>query len=98
MQRLQNRAARIVTKTSYYDLSVRSTDLIKKLGWQTIEQRRDFLTSSLMFKCVKGLAPNYLCDKFNPVASIHSYNTRHASNNNLFLPQYNRVIARALLP
>ena len=28
----------------------------------TITQSRDYFTSLTMFKCVHGMAPNYLCD------------------------------------
>ena len=59
-QRFQNRCARFTTKIFDYD--VRSKELLIKLRWVNLAQRRDFLISILMFKCLRGLAPNYLSD------------------------------------
>ena len=41
IQRLQNRAARIIT--GIYDFNVNSVHILTKLGWQTIEERQDYL-------------------------------------------------------
>ena len=51
-----------------------------------IAQRRDFLIRILMFKCLHGLAPNYLSDPLVYTHDIHSYNTRQAAQNCLFVP------------
>ena len=51
-----------------------------------IAQRRDFLISILMFKCLHGLAPNYLSDPLVYTHDIHSHNTRQAAQNCLFVP------------
>ena len=37
----------------------------------------------LAFKCVKGLAPSYLCDVFRTCAFVHDCNTRHKDNLNI---------------
>ena len=37
LQRLQNRAARVITGDTY---KIRSTDILKKLNWKTLEERR----------------------------------------------------------
>ena len=37
LQRLQNRAARVITGDTY---EIRSTDILKKLNWKTLEERR----------------------------------------------------------
>jgi hypothetical protein len=37
LQRLQNRAARVITCDTY---EIRSTDILKKLNWKTLEERR----------------------------------------------------------
>ena len=39
VQRLQNRAARVITGDSY-DIRIRSKDILNKLGWKNLEERR----------------------------------------------------------
>jgi hypothetical protein len=41
----------------------------------------------MTFKCMKGLAPPYLCDKFEMRSKIHSVNTRNKDK--LDIPLYN---------
>ena len=41
----------------------------------------------MTFKCMKGLAPPYLCDKFEMRSKIHSVNTRNKDK--LDIPRYN---------
>ena len=43
IQKIQNRAARIVTKC--FDFNIRSIDLIRKLQWMTVEERCIYFTS-----------------------------------------------------
>ena len=82
--RFQNRCARFTTKIFDYD--VRSKDLLIKLRWMNITQRRDFLIGILTFKCLYGLAPNYLSDPLVYTHDIHSHNSRQAAQNCLFVP------------
>jgi len=88
VQRLQNLGARIVTNNFDY-INVRGIDLVKKLGWQTVEERYKYLLSTLMFKSIHGLAPNYLCDNVTMLCDIVPYNTRFAYNNNVHKPKPN---------
>ena len=62
VQRLQNRAARILTGNYDY-VNKRGIDLVKTLGLMNISQRRDYFMIMLMFKSIHGLVPNYLCDE-----------------------------------
>ena len=55
--RVQKVAARIVTRTSRYD---HITPVFKQLHWLPIKHRIDFKVCVLSFKCLHGLAPNYL--------------------------------------
>ena len=84
-QRLQNAAARIITGNYDY-INVRGEDLVRQLKWQTIRERRTFHTATLMFKCMQGLAPNYLCDQINLISEINGYNTRSTSSYNVHVP------------
>ena len=61
--RLQKRAARHVTSNHDYT-NISGLDLMKNLSWQTIEDRRDYFLSTLMYQCVHGLAPSpRLCNE-----------------------------------
>ena len=61
LQKLQNRAARIITGASYLK---RSRDLLTELGWLNLEAMRKRQKAILMFKILNGLAPQYLSEMF----------------------------------
>ena len=63
IQRLQNRAARIVTGNYNY-VTTRCTELVKLLKWMCVTQRRYYFMSILMYKSIHGMAPAYLCNEF----------------------------------
>ena len=71
LQKLQNRAARVITRSSY-DTS--TSFLLKRLHWDDLSTRRKKLKATLMFKTIKGLSPLY----FQSLFSIRStsYNLR----------------------
>jgi hypothetical protein len=54
LQKLQNRAARVITK-SQYDAS--SSDLFSKLGWDNLLTPRKKHKAILMFKTINDLTP-----------------------------------------
>ena len=62
VQRLPNRAARILTGNFDY-VNTRGIYLVTTLGWMNVSQRRDYFMIILMFKPIHGLVPNYLCDE-----------------------------------
>ena len=57
LQRVQNLAARVVTRSSKYS-SI--TPTLKKLHWLPVKYRIIFKVVLLTFKALHGLAPNYL--------------------------------------
>ena len=61
LQKLQNRAARIVTNSSF---NTPSRPLIEVLGWKTIEQLISIESKTMVFKSLNELAPQYLCGLF----------------------------------
>ena len=63
LQKLQNRAIRVITKSSY-DTSSRF--LLNSLGWDNLSVRRAKQKANLMYKCINNLAPAYLCNLFAP--------------------------------
>ena len=65
LQKLQNRAARVITKSSY---NTNSSYLLNSLSWDKLSVRRTKQKANLMYKCVNKLAPSYLCNMFTPRA------------------------------
>ena len=59
LQRIQNTAARIVTKTKKFD---HITPVLTDLHWLPIEFRIDYKLLLLTFKALNGLAPQYMMD------------------------------------
>ena len=62
LQKLQNRAARVITRSSY-DTS--ASILLNRLNWDNLSTRRKKLKATLKFKIIKGLSPAYLQDLFS---------------------------------
>ena len=62
LQKLQNRAARVITKSSY---DVSANHLLTSLRQDNLAKRRKKLKAILMFKILDGLAPDYLQDLFS---------------------------------
>lgn len=83
LQKLQNRAARVITKHGY---EVRSHDIRIKLGWKTLSERRIQHRAIMMYKALNGLAPSYIVDLFKPLSEYISYSLR-SRDMNLHLPK-----------
>ena len=75
LQRLQNRALRVLTNTCY---DADANQLLKELGWvDNLEFRRQKLKAEMVYKSLNGLAPNYLSSKFIQRSDvITAYNLR----------------------
>ena len=82
IQRLQNRAAKIVSGNYDYVIT-RCIELVKILQWMNVHQRRDYFMSILMFKCIHGLAPDYLCNEITMQNEISERTTRSLSSLNI---------------
>ena len=59
LQRVQNMAAKV---TLGHDKSTSSTKALFDLHWLPVTQRIDFNVATMVFKCLKGEAPKYLCE------------------------------------
>ena len=85
LQLVQIFAARIITGARKYD---HITPYLQQLGWLSVKDHisyRDFL---VMFKCINGMAPEYLSKNFSTRSSVHDRETRNRNNlENLFLRQ-----------
>ena len=62
LQRIQNRAARIIPHTKYG--SVDSEALLKKLGWLNVQQLIDCNTAVMVYKSINNTTPSYLSECF----------------------------------
>ena len=84
LQKLQNRAARVITRSGY-DLSAKH---LISLRQDNLTKRRKKLKATLMFKILNGLAPDYLQDLFS--IRTTKYNVRNLEMKlNLLKPNTN---------
>ena len=81
LQRLQNRAARILSLTSKFS---HITPVLKDLHWLPVEQRIQFKVLLMCFKSLRGLAPPYLSELITPY--VPSRALRSADNYLLDIP------------
>ena len=86
LQRLQNRAARIIAKCDS------STKAFNKLNWKNLETKRKLHICIFVYKCLKNLVPDYLCNYFDRNLNYHNYNTRRKRD--LHLPQPKRNLGK----
>ena len=61
LQKLQNRAARVLTFSNYY---ADATELLEFLGWKNLARQQEIHKATMVFRCLHGLAPEYLYSKF----------------------------------
>ena len=84
LQKLQNRAARVVTFSNY---DRQSSELLDELMWDNLETRRSKQLAVLMYKTIINKStPNYLFKIFENINSIHSHNLRN-SEYNVYIPR-----------
>ena len=63
LQKVQNTAARILTKTKKYD---HISPVLQELHWLKVKQRIEYKICSLTYKCLNDLAPSYLAELIHP--------------------------------
>ena len=84
LQRLQNRAVRVLTRTSY---DADTNQLLKESGWDNLETRREKLKAEMVYTSLNGLAPNYLSSKFIQRSYVISaYNLRDSDAGKFAIP------------
>ena len=76
LQKLQNRAARIVTNSSY-DSS--ASALIKTLNWPTVADMIKVETACMVYKSINDLAPDYLSEIFTKNSACSRKNLRNTA-------------------
>ena len=80
LQKVQNFAGRIITGTRQFD---HITPVLRELRWLPVSSYLKYTFGVLAFKCVKGLAPSYLCDRLKTRATLHDGNTRYKDSLNI---------------
>ncbi len=75
LQRLQTRAARLISGTGPRDSRI---PMFQDLGWLSLQNRRNFHKLVMVYKCINGLVPSYLSDIFNSSHYNHGRNTRNS--------------------
>ena len=81
LQRLQNSAARLVTKAQRRD---HITPVLRQLHWLPINQRIVFKVLHITFKIINGYAPSYLSsslESYKPKRALRNYIRRQSISN-----------------
>ena len=84
IHKLQKRAARVITDSPY---RTPSAPLFEQLRWLSLPDRVKYRKALLVFKSVKGLAPDYMCELFESVQMVSSRNTRSHARDDLYVPR-----------
>ena len=92
LQKIQNRAARIVTN-SPYDAS--ASPLIQNLGWPTISDLTRKQTATVVYKSLNSLAPAYMTKLFTKYSDDRERNLR-STETDLWLPLLKLLMAKRL--
>ena len=86
LQKLQNRAARVITGRK--NEHGQSEIALNQLGWKTLNERRRQFVAKLMYKIIHNLAPKSLTKIFHKSNASMKYNLRGSFNKiNLPLPK-----------
>ena len=80
LQKVQNFACRIITGKRKFD---HITPVLRELRWLPVTSFLKYTLGVLAFKCVKGLAPSYLCHRLKTRACVHDCDTRYKNNLNI---------------
>ena len=84
VQRLQNRAARIITGNFDY-VHVMGIDIVKQLKWMNVIERRDYFMALSVFKCLHEMAPLYLSDCITMNDEVVIRGTRASTSTNILM-------------
>ena len=77
LQKLQNRAARIMTNGSYDSCA---SALIKILNWPTVADMIKIETACMVYKSINNLAPDYMSEIFTKNSESSRKNLRNTAN------------------
>ena len=84
LQILQNRAARIITRTT--NDTANHFALLRQLKWLDVRSIIKLEMGLFMYKAMNQLVPEQISEMFTPLSTQHSYQTRSVVNGNLYMP------------
>ena len=85
IQKLQNRAARVLTYSNY---DADAGHLFELLGWKNLASQQQIQRATMVYRSLHDLAPDHLCSKFERRET--AYNLRDSENKlNVPLPRTN---------
>jgi hypothetical protein len=68
------------------DIQYPSNDMFKQLQWMPFSDRTTYRKATMVYKCINGLAPNYMQDMFKLTRNTSIRQTRSSSRNDLHIP------------
>ena len=80
LQRLQNRALRIILRKGP---RTHIEDMLNSIKWMSVKQRLDYNKCVLMWRIVNNTAPPYLRENFTYASESHDYETQASSTKKL---------------
>ena len=94
LQTLQNKAATTIASLRYEDANHCQT--ISQYGWLNVEHLIYCDLGVFMYKTMNGLSP--AISSFQNVKDIHQYQTRSATNRNLYISNVNTLAGQRAIP
>jgi len=82
LQSVLNAATRLIHRSSQYE---HVTPMLQDLHWLRSPERIDFKLAVLTYRCLHGLAPNYLSDYIQSVAVSNCRRLRSSSSSQLVI-------------
>ena len=67
------------------------TPMLKELHWSPVAKQLEVRDILMAFKCIKGLAPPSLCNRFSTRSQVHTRNTRNKDK--LHIPSYQQQVS-----
>lgn len=81
IQILQNNVARLTLRCKIREKHV--SEIYNELKWMNVQQRTEYFKLALLYRCINGLAPDYLSDDILIRMKPHRYGTRSQTTTNI---------------
>ena len=88
MQRLQNKAARIVSGTSFEETN--QDDLLRELNWMNVKQLISHDLAVAILKLRNGLSLSQCTENLQTISEIHGYQTKSVTSNDYYLQKFSQ--------